>query len=70
MSIYIPPTGSTFYDNKDGSDRIVLLQQALLEVLVDNDGDIILCGDLNSGTGLFHVLHNTDFSGHVNKHFP
>ena len=61
VSVYIPPTGSTFYDNKDGSDGIVLLQQALLEILVDNDGDIILCGDLNSRTGLFNVLHNTDF---------
>ena len=47
VSVYIPPTGSTFCDNKDGSDGIVLLQQALLEVLVYNDGDIILFGYLN-----------------------
>ena len=37
VSVNIQPTGSTFYENKDGSD-LVILQQTLLKVLVDNKG--------------------------------
>ena len=61
ISTYIPPMGSRFYDHKDISGGIVLLERAILDLIVSHeDCSVILCGDLNARTGVKNTFFGAD----------
>ena len=61
ISTYIPPIGSRFYDHKDISDGIVLLERAILDLIVSHDDcSVILCADLNARTGVKNTYSGAD----------
>ena len=53
--------GSRFYDHKDISDGIVLLERAILDLIViQKDCSVISCGDLNARTGVKNTYFGAD----------
>jgi exonuclease III len=49
--VYIPPDGSTFYDNRPERDGITELESHLVTLVSDNnDSDIFMMGDFNART--------------------
>ena len=61
ISTYIPPMGSRFYDHKDISGGILLLERAILDLIVSReDCSVLLCGDLNARTGVKNTYFGTD----------
>ena len=56
VGAYIPPVGSTYYDDKDESNGILVLEKCLLHVSEKfPECCVIICGDLNARTGRFNV---------------
>ncbi|KAK6181906.1 hypothetical protein SNE40_009684 [Patella caerulea] len=54
-SVYLPPEGSHFYQNKETENGVDILENALFEIeSKHNPCDIIVTGDLNARTG--HLL--------------
>jgi len=54
FGVYVPPSGSTYYDMYDvsGSDGICFLEDCLIELTARfPDCNIIMCGDFNARTG-------------------
>ena len=53
--------GSRFYDHKDISDGIVLLERAILDLIVSHeDCSVIWCGDLNARKGVKNTYFGAD----------
>jgi len=60
FAVYVPPTGSPYYDGKDTNVGIELLEQCMLEMGEKYDCDFLLCGDFNSRTGKLNTCIDFD----------
>ena len=59
--VYVPPSGSPFYDDKDISDGITILEQCIIDMIeVHGDCSIMLMGDFNARTGFANACFSCE----------
>ena len=61
LSVYIPPQGSTFYNQRGEKNGITVLDDCISELYRKyGDMNVIICGDLNARTGSFGIENGDD----------
>lgn len=51
MYVYLPPQGSTFYNQFNTANGVELLQEEIMNLSISHDYYYVLCGDLNARCG-------------------
>ena len=68
--MYVPPTGSPYYNVTGTDNGIGILEECLEEVQLSSDVHVLLCGDLNARTANTPYEVNSSFQlldVHCNK---
>ena len=62
VSVYVPPTGSPYYDNLSCNNGINTLEECILQLCEQHDDCfLIVCGDLNARTGNCNTGNQDDY---------
>ena len=61
MCVYVPPTGSPYYNVTGTDNGIGILEECLAEVQLSSDVHVLLCGDLNARTSNTPYEVNSSF---------
>ena len=56
FNVYLPPSGSTYYDTVDENNGVEILSKCILEMTeIYDDCSVLLCGDINARTGTINT---------------